>query len=83
MLKIRKDFDLKQLENYGFKKDGWSITSYTLTYYTGFDSFVKLNVTDDKNRNLLIFVYEEDTIPDSIQDIIYDLIVNGILIKED
>ena len=79
MLKIKDNVDLKELEKYGFKKD--EMNGYVLKRYTGLDSCIFLDVTDDKYRYFSICMKEEDTIPDDIQDLIYDLIKDSLIEK--
>ena len=76
MLKIRKNVDLKELEKYGFKRnsnfpEGWAMVK---TYKKG------------RYYQEDIYVWNDRTIQVNaikLNDTIYDLIKDGLVIKED
>ena len=84
MLKIRDDIDLKELEKYGFELNKWN--EYRKEICGGrrgqcFD----LIVFSNENRTLYGFAYgaDGDGEEDYIDNTLYDLIKDGLVIKVD
>ena len=77
MLKIRDDVDLKELEKYGFKKQ-YDIDTGNLRQYKHKDfDFVYVSV---KDRELTATSVEYGE-PKRINDLLYDLIKDGLVEK--
>lgn len=77
MLKIKDDIDLKELENYGFKKQ-YDIDTGNLRRYQHKDfEFVYVFV---KDRELTATSVEYGE-PRRINDLLYDLIKDGLVEK--
>ena len=77
MLKIREDVDLKELEKYGFVKNG-HFDLFTRYEYKP-DSGTCLYV--DEYKNITIFPTYYDKLDIKIMDKLYDLIKANLVVK--
>ena len=84
-LRIKSDIDLKELEKYGMKYNGGSecyVDDYTFSYLTVY--------TTDKNKEIVVDVQPASfgdfpgrkIIYDNAMNILYDLIKDGLVVKE-
>ena len=79
MLKIRDEIDLKELKKYGFEYfiNGCGTYGYSLKTSCGFYTIV------EKDKENLCKIWER-RIPNGInQELLYDLIKDGLVIKTD
>ena len=75
MLKIKDNVDLKELEKYGL---------YKIEVYFGFvytDKNIGVNISGEHNRKIDTWDYPECTDLDKYNDILYDLIKDGLVEK--
>lgn len=77
MLRIREDVDLKELEKFGFKENGFYY-SRTLNF-----EYYKVEIYIEKDRKYLIIKndYYDSDYACYIPSIIYDLIKDGLVEK--
>lgn len=75
MLKIRNDFDLEKLKEYGFKTNyGSNSSSKFYAYIISERNYISIC---EKSRDLYIYVFNSYKIYDKL----YDLIKDGVVIK--
>ena len=79
MLKIKDNVDLKELEKYGFKKDGYNYYYDFIPYTENEGQFI---VFDVKVRKLYLDYIDLDYF-DEATDILYDLIKADLVEKVD
>lgn len=77
MLKIKESVDLKELEKYGFVKDG-------LLDYQKRVQNITIIYTTHKHKELYLFIEKESSYINGKElDTLYDLIKDGLVVKVD
>ena len=78
MLKIKDNVDLKELEKYGFEKDTFDMSLKT----EKFDHIIEINISLDDGIIFIKNDYYDCDYEVEIPDVVYDLIKDGLVVKE-